>query len=54
MASVPIMRPPEPGSKHDVGDIVEVFCDHEKGEERIRGWIKGIIVQVDAKMVAVQ
>jgi hypothetical protein len=54
MASVPIMRPPEAGSKFDVGDIVEVFCDHEKGEERIRGWLKGIIVQVDTKMVAVQ
>ncbi|MCE1254036.1 MAG: hypothetical protein LWX83_10870 [Anaerolineae bacterium] len=48
MASVPIMRPPEPGSKFDVGDIVEVFCDHEKGDERIRGWLKGIVVQVDS------
>lgn len=45
-----------PGLEHafDVGDTVEVFCDHEKSRERIRGWIKGIVVQVDNKMVAVQ
>jgi hypothetical protein len=45
-----------PGVEHafEVGDTVEVFCDHEKGGERIRGWIKGIVVQVDNKMVAVQ
>jgi hypothetical protein len=45
-----------PGLGHDfqVGDKVEVFCDHEKSKERIRGWIGGIVVQVDNKMVAVQ
>lgn len=45
-----------PGVMHDfqVGDRVEVYCDHEKGRERVRGWIAGIVVQVDNKMVAVQ
>lgn len=45
-----------PGCEHEfeVGDVVEVFCDHEKSRERIRGWVKGIVVQVDYKMVAVQ
>jgi len=45
-----------PGLEHvfEVGDTVEVFCDHEKNRERIRGWVKGIVVQVDYKMVAVQ
>jgi len=45
-----------PGLLHDfqVGDRVEVFCDHEKSKERIRGWIAGTVVQVDNKMVAVQ
>ena len=45
-----------PGVMHDfqVGDTVEVFCDHEKNRERVRGWISGIVVQVDNKMVAVQ
>jgi hypothetical protein len=45
-----------PGLMHDfqVGDTVEVYCDHEKNKERVRGWIRGIVVQVDNKMVAVQ
>jgi hypothetical protein len=45
-----------PGVEHafEVGDTVEVYCDHEKNNDRVRGWIKGIVVQVDNKMVAVQ
>src|SRR5512134_1435277 len=45
-----------PGAAHDfqVGGTVEVVCDHEKNRERVRGWIGGIVVQVDNKMVAVQ
>ena len=45
-----------PGGEHDfqVGDTVEVYCDHEKNKDRVRGWIRGIVVQVDNKMVAVQ
>jgi hypothetical protein len=45
-----------PGAAHifEVGDTVEVFCDHDKDNDRIRGWFKGIVVQVDNKMVAVQ
>jgi hypothetical protein len=48
------MKAPEMESAFEVGDTVEVFCDHDKNRERIRGWIKGIVVQVDHKMVAVQ
>ena len=48
------MKAPELESAFEVGDTVEVFCDHDKNKERIRGWIKGIVVQVDHKMVAVQ
>ena len=48
------MKAPTPEHAFEVGDNVEVFCDHEKGRERVRGWIKGIVVQVDNKMVAVQ
>jgi hypothetical protein len=45
-----------PGLEHafEVGGAIEVYCDHEKSKERIRGWVKGIVVQVDNKMVAVQ
>jgi hypothetical protein len=48
------MKPP--GLTHDfqVGDTVEVYCDHEKNRDRVRGWIQGIVVQVDNKLVAVQ
>lgn len=48
------MKAPEPEYSFQVGDIVEAFCDHEKAGQRIRGWLKGIVVQVDTKMVAVQ
>jgi hypothetical protein len=45
-----------PGLEHafNVGHAVEVYCDHEKNGDRVRGWIKGTVVQVDNKMVAVQ
>lgn len=48
------MKAPGPDSGFNVGDSVEVFCDHEKESERVRGWIKGVVVQVDNKLVAVQ
>lgn len=48
------MKAPTPEHAFEVGDNVEVFCDHEKSRERVRGWVKGIVVQVDNKMVAVQ
>ena len=54
MRSVPFMKPPEEEYEYQVGDTVEVMCDHEKGGDRIRGWLKGIVVQVDPKLVAVQ
>jgi len=39
----------------EVGEFVEVICDHENAEEdRVRGWLKGVVVQVDPKIVAVQ
>ncbi|MFZ5922519.1 MAG: hypothetical protein ACOYY3_15840 [Chloroflexota bacterium] len=54
MAQFSYMRSPEAEFSFEVGDKVEVFCDHEKNNDRVRGWLKGIVVQVDAKMVAVQ
>lgn len=50
----PFMRPPIEEELYEVGDTVEVKCDHEKNSQRIRDWLKGIVVQVDNKMVAVQ
>jgi hypothetical protein len=48
------MRAPGLDTGFEVGDPVEVFCDHERDSERVRGWIKGTVVQVDNKLVAVQ
>ena len=49
------MRSPTVVYVFEVGDAVDAFCDHEKSNERVRGWLKGIVVQVDNnKMVAVQ
>jgi TusA-related sulfurtransferase len=48
------MRSPGAAYAFEVGDAVEALCDHEKASERVRGWLKGVVVQVDNKMVAVQ
>ena len=52
--TVPYIKTPDLDDRYQVGDTVEAFCDHEKDGDRIKGWLKGIVVQVDSKMVAVQ
>ena len=54
MASIPFIRPPDPELNYQVGDSVEVFCDHDLGKDRVRDWLEGVVVQVDNKLVAVQ
>lgn len=54
MGQISYMRDPELEDSYAVTDKVEVYCDHEVNEERIRGWLKGIVVQIDNKMIAVQ
>ncbi|GAP40277.1 hypothetical protein [Flexilinea flocculi] len=54
MNATPSMRAPSPECLYEVGDLVEVNCDHDRGGNRMHGWIKGIVVQVDNKMIAVQ
>ena len=54
MGQFSYMRDPEAEHSFEVGETVEVYCDHEKDKERIRGWLKGMIVQIDNKMIAVQ
>jgi hypothetical protein len=38
----------------EVGDVVDVYCDHERDDDRVRDWLQGVVVQADRKMVAVQ
>jgi hypothetical protein len=55
LAGLPFSSPPEKNLDYEVGDVVEVYCDHDNNEnERTRGWLEGVIVQVDDKLVAVQ
>ena len=39
---------------HAVGEVVEVYCDHNRDDRRVRDWLQGVVVQVDEKMVAIQ
>jgi len=54
MTQFSYMRSPDSEHVFEVGDTVEVYCDHERNGDRVRGWLKGIVVQVANKMVAVQ
>lgn len=46
---------PEDDEPFQVGDRIEVLCDHDDKEgDRTRGWLEGTVVQVDPKMLAVQ
>jgi hypothetical protein len=45
---------PDLEEQYHVGDLVEVYCDHDVNNERVRDWLGGTVVQVDPKMIAVQ
>lgn len=45
---------PVADNRFQVGDIVDVLCDHNQKGERVRDWLQGMVVQADYKMVAVQ
>ena len=40
--------------RFEVGDVVDVLCDHNQDDNRVRDWLQGVVVQADYKMVAVQ
>jgi hypothetical protein len=55
LSEISFTSKPDDRESFNVGDIVEVNCDHDTEEgERVRGWISGVVVQVDPKIVAVQ
>lgn len=55
MSSYSFMRSPNAEHAYEVGDVVEVLCEHDdEKNERVRGWIQGVVVQTDEKMIAVQ
>ncbi len=54
MAELHFTNAPDRSEAYQVGDRVEVYCDHERSNERVRDWLEGVVVQVDPKMIAVQ
>lgn len=55
MANLSFTASPDREDVYQVGDRVEVYCDHDNPKkERVRGWLEGVVVQVDPKIVAVQ
>lgn len=54
MADIHFTSSPDPNEKFQVGDHVDVYCDHERDGNRVRDWLEGVVVQVDPKMIAVQ
>lgn len=45
---------PDRDEAYQVGDQVEVLCDHDRSGARVRNWLLGTVVQVDPKMIAIQ
>ncbi len=54
MAEMYFTHAPDLDEQYHVGDRVEVYCDHDKNNERIRDWLEGVVVQVDPKLIAIQ
>ncbi len=54
MAELHFTSAPDRDEAYRVGDHVDVYCDHDRNNERVRDWLEGVVVQVDAKMIAVQ
>lgn len=54
MAEMYFTHAPDLEEQYHVGDRVEVYCDHDKNNERVRDWLEGVVVQVDPKMIAIQ
>jgi hypothetical protein len=55
LAELSFTTAPDQDQTYNVGDRVEVFCDHENAQgDRVRDWLIGIVVQADPKMVAIQ
>ena len=55
MSDIYFTSAPDQKEAYQVGDRVEVLCDHlDEEDNRIRDWLIGTVVQVDPKLIAVQ
>lgn len=54
MAELHFTSDPSKKEPYQVGDRVDVLCDHDRDGDRVHDWLEGVVVQVDAKILAVQ
>jgi hypothetical protein len=54
LAELHFTSAPDRTEPYNVGDRVEVLCDHNQHGERVHDWLEGVVVQVDSKILAVQ
>lgn len=54
MATIPFSRPPADNNDFEIGDHVEVLCDHDYEDSRVRDWLAGVVVKRGHKKVAIQ
>ena len=54
MVRVPFTAPPANDIDFEIGDHVEVLCDHDLDDDRVRDWLDGVVVKKGHKKVAVQ
>ena len=54
MAELHFSKAPDTEEQYQVGVSVEVMCDHDRDDMRVRDWMVGTVVQVDSKMIAIQ
>ena len=54
MSTVPFSGPPANDKDFEIGDHVEVLCDHDFEDDRVRDWLEGVVVKKGHKKVAIQ
>ena len=45
LSTVPFSAPPSSDMKYEIGDHVEVLCDHDFEDDRVRDWLEGVVVK---------
>ena len=45
LSTVPFSSPPKNDNDFEIGDHVEVLCDHDFEDDRVRDWLDGVVVK---------
>ena len=54
MSNIPFSSPPINEKIFEIGDHVEVLCDHDFEYDLVRDWLEGVVVKRGHKKVAIQ